>query len=92
MNDKFGPRSSIYCQLLRQNGIWQVKNENQKSHCSTFNDMNPIKAKKIHYFIGKEKKDILGICDDNENLGEGKQVFLFCLIYKCLPPAEMYSP
>lgn len=59
--------------------------------------MNPIKTKKIHYFIGKEKKDILGICDDNENLGVGKQVFYFALFinvflllkYTCTPLSNL---
>ena len=53
-----------------------------------------MKTKKINYFIGKEKKDISAICDGKENLGGGKTGFLFCLIYKCLPPAAtyLYSP
>lgn len=64
----------------------KYKEEEKQPHCSTFNDMNTMKTKE---FL-EEEEDILGICDDNENVRgrRGKAslflILLFCNVYLLL--------
>ena len=61
----------------------KYKQEEKQSHCSTFNDMNTMKTKK-RIFKREEEEDILGICDDNENLrGRRGKVSLFLILLFC---------
>lgn len=60
---------------------WSMESKNgKKKNLSIFNDINLKKTKKK---IFSERKNILNICDHNENLvvGEKNVVVLFCYIY-----------